>query len=518
MNSRLSFGVTLWLAVAAAGLLTLILIISPTLAGIVPIIREWPRVFSTLAAAGILILSALFIRRRYTRARSGRILLDGRKEEDAVRRQRASKAIEKLAGDLNLTDAEQALCTPEIEALKGLRARLAVSKLSIALVGIVGTGKSSIFNRLLGAAHSDTTAVHGTTTTELGIEWTQASADGAELTLIDTPGIAEVDGEERERRARLIAERADVIVFVVSGDLTQPEFDWIALLGRIEHKPIIVAFNKVDLYTDAQRNTLGEVLRKRLSSIVPTESIVETKADPQPRKVVRIDRHGNEEEVVFKAEADVSRLQRRLLEVAGQDGAALLIASVLLSANRVADSVRGKVTEMRDSTASKIILTYTNLSAAHAALNPVPIADLLVDVAINGKMVYDIARAYSVAASASTLSASTVEVTKAAAAVGVTAQAAKYASSLIKAVPVVGWLVGGITQGLVAGYTTNIVGRTFQRYFRSGSEWAQGGVEEAVRLAINETNTVSVLEMVRDGLLSRFQASLDRRNRSASIT
>ena len=46
----------------------------------------------------------------------------------------------------------------------------------------------------------------------------------SQVELIDTPGIDEVDGETRELLARRVAKQADLILFVVAGDITKVEY------------------------------------------------------------------------------------------------------------------------------------------------------------------------------------------------------------------------------------------------------------------------------------------------------
>jgi magnesium-protoporphyrin O-methyltransferase len=45
----------------------------------------------------------------------------------------------------------------------------------------------------------------------------------ARIELIDTPGIDEVDGEGRAELAKRIAQQADLILFIVAGDMTNPD-------------------------------------------------------------------------------------------------------------------------------------------------------------------------------------------------------------------------------------------------------------------------------------------------------
>ena len=82
-------------------------------------------------------------------------------------------------------------------------------------------------------SNSRTTAIVRATTPQLG---------GAKLQLIDTPGIDEVDGEQRAELARQVARQAELILFVISGDMTRLEFEALAEL-REASKPILLVLH-----------------------------------------------------------------------------------------------------------------------------------------------------------------------------------------------------------------------------------------------------------------------------------
>jgi predicted GTPase len=73
-----------------------------------------------------------------------------------------------------------------------------------------------------------------------------------QIELIDTPGLDEIAGEARANMAKEVAGQADLILFIVAGDITRTEYD--ALCGlKQSHKPLILVFNKIDLLSDEPR-------------------------------------------------------------------------------------------------------------------------------------------------------------------------------------------------------------------------------------------------------------------------
>jgi hypothetical protein len=97
---------------------------------------------------------------------------------------------------------------------------------------------------------------------------------GTLIQLIDTPGIDEVEGEVREELARQIAKDADLILFVIAGDITQVEYDALSLLRQFG-KPMILVFNKIDQYPQADRLAIYHKIRdERVKELLSEEEIV----------------------------------------------------------------------------------------------------------------------------------------------------------------------------------------------------------------------------------------------------
>ena len=80
------------------------------------------------------------------------------------------------------------------------------------------------------------------------------------MELIDTPGLDEVDGETRATLAEQVAKQADLILFVITGDMTKLEHQALSQL-REAGKPIILVFNKVDQYPETDRMAIYHKIR-----------------------------------------------------------------------------------------------------------------------------------------------------------------------------------------------------------------------------------------------------------------
>src|SRR5690606_21337144 len=85
--------------------------------------------------------------------------------------------------------------------------RLEQGELQIAVFGRVSVGKSAVLNALAGRTVFEVGVLHGTTQRAGHLRWQVAAEHGVQL--VDTPGINELSGEERERLAEEVAGHAD---------------------------------------------------------------------------------------------------------------------------------------------------------------------------------------------------------------------------------------------------------------------------------------------------------------------
>ncbi|MDO4582205.1 MAG: ribosome biogenesis GTPase Der [Bacillota bacterium] len=131
-----------------------------------------------------------------------------------------------------------------------------MAKPIVAIVGRENVGKSTLFNRIIGARHAIVEDTPGITRDRLyrDAEWLDR-----QFTVIDTGGIRfnALDGEIAPRvrqQAELAIEEAAVIILVVdAGDGVTPDDEDMAGLLRACGKPVVLAVNKVDNFADQQQ-------------------------------------------------------------------------------------------------------------------------------------------------------------------------------------------------------------------------------------------------------------------------
>ncbi len=135
----------------------------------------------------------------------------------------------------------QSAVRPELQRMKGALEKLQQHQFKIAAFGLVSRGKSTVINALLGQKRLNTGPLHGVTQWPETIRW--VNKNNLQIDLIDTPGLDEIVGEARSEMAQSVVQQADLVLFVVAGDITQTEFTALQALSAAR-KPMLLVFNK----------------------------------------------------------------------------------------------------------------------------------------------------------------------------------------------------------------------------------------------------------------------------------
>ena len=279
----------------------------------------------------------------------------------------------------------------DYDQVRSMLEKIEHGHIHIAVFGRVSVGKSALVNALLGEARFSTSPLHGETLdAQLG-QWAEFR-DG-NVFLIDTPGINEVFGEARETLAHEVAERADLVIFVLDGDLTAPELIALRILGKAQ-RPVIVVLNKSDQYRPEERTRLLEAISARVGSIVATENIVITAAKPREQLVIRVDEHGDEVEELRQPQPDIEALKTRLWTVLEAEGKTLSALNASLFAGRLSEQVAKRVLKAKRMLGERVIRTWCIAKGVAVALNPIPVADLVAAAVVDASMVVHLSRLY----------------------------------------------------------------------------------------------------------------------------
>lgn len=369
----------------------------------------------------------------------------------------------------------------EIErAVAELEAKRESQKLEVVAFGTISSGKSSLLNALAGREVFQSSVVGGTTVNEQCVPW----PDSDSVSLIDTPGLAEVRGEERANEAAAAAKDADLVLFVVDGPIKAYEHDLLVRLGAME-KRIILCLNKEDWYGKNELEQLLDQIREQAVDAVKPDDVVSVRSRSTVRPVIRVAADGTEERGEAEVPPDISPLADRLLKILRKDGADLLLANLLMQSRGLVDEAKERVLAAIDAEADRVIDRYMWAAGGVAAANPIPLLDLAGGSAVTVKMVLDLAGIYKQKIDVDTVVEMLAQLGKnligMLGASAVTPALGSAIASLMKTVPGIGWIAGGLLQGAVQALLTRWIGRIFKAYYRNEMQPLDGGLVEMAR-------------------------------------
>lgn len=388
----------------------------------------------------------------------------------------------------------------EVEAQLG---KIETGRIDLAVFGRVSVGKSALLNALLGREAFSVGVLHGTTTARSMQPWSEVS-DGS-VHLVDTPGIEELDGEQRERLAHDIAGRCDLLLFVVDGDMTASETEAMRRIAATR-RPLLLVLNKADRYTDAQRSELLARLCQHSAGIVQPENVLAASARPAPQTVLRVGADGGETEVERQREIDIEALRARLLAVLEAEGKTLAALNAALFAGQLSDAVGERIAALRRDLAARVTRSYCLAKGVAVGLNPIPVADLLAAAGIDVALVMHLSRIYNLPLTRSEAGQLLATITAQLVALMGAIWGAHLVASALKAgsVGLSTALTAG-AQGALAWYATVLVARAAERYLASGKSWGEDGPKRVVREIVAGLDRDSILREAREEILSRLR-------------
>ena len=290
--------------------------------------------------------------------------------------------------ELQLSGREQSVLAPELVGLDRQLEALADRRLRVAVFGRVGVGKSSLLNALLGTPHFATNVAHGCTRHQQRVAWPVAVPGLGAVELVDTPGIDEIAARARQRLAVRVALGADLLLFVLDGDLSSPELEALEQLLQAG-KPILLVLNRIDCWPEGERQALVASIRSRLPPKARQLELVAVASAPRLASL-RADGRVRSQ----PSAPQVEPLRRQLLDLLREHGPLLLGLNGLRAADRFSQALhRWRLTQRRDA-AQGLIGRFAALKATGVAVNPLVLLDLAGGIALDTALVMQLCQLY----------------------------------------------------------------------------------------------------------------------------
>ena len=354
-------------------------------------------------------------------------------------------------------DVESAL-----RELEELARRRELAIIHLALFGEISSGKSSLINALLPGASVETDVIGGTTTSIQHYHWQRPSGD--EVVLVDVPGLNQME-REYDRMVIDEAQRAHVVIFVCDGDLTRDEYQALQPLLELK-KPLIVAFNKLDRYSDDDRQLIRKQLAGRFAS--DTQVTIAGIATRPTRRVTRVGPDGTEREEEQVLPPQIDEL-RAAVQSALDSNMALLermrdTAVFELTARKLEQSKA----DHRKKASADLVKTYTRRAVAGGLAAISPGTDILIQGYLGTRLVKSLCEVHEVPVRE-------IELQKL---LTLTQEQIRTALPLLlavagnaaKAFPGVGTLAGGLMHAVAYGLIFDALGRAVTRTLETRGE------------------------------------------------
>jgi GTPase len=450
--------------------------------------------------------------------------------QDDLNYRRAQDALKDLVSRLELSPREQAGLEGPLQSLTGLIDKLEHTVVHIAVFGLVGRGKSSLLNALLGQEIFATGPVHGVTQMVESVSWSASresiesdapdvlrvslkSVGNSSIELIDTPGLDEVGGAAREALARRIAEQVDLILFVIAGDISRVEYEALTTL-RQASKPMLLVFNKVDQYPDVDRQAIYETLRdNRLKNLISPSEIVMAAASPL---VVRTT-HLGDGQVTYetvRGQPQVNDLKLKILDILHREGKALVALNTLMYAEAVSEEILQRKRQICDHIADDTIWNAVMIKALVLALNPITLADLFSGAIIDVTLILALSRLYGLPMTQTGAIKLLRQIAFGLGGISISELVVTLGLSSLKGVLGVSSIATGglalapyipiaLTQASIAGIFTYSTGQIAKTYLINGANWGPDGPKAVVQSILDSLDETSILNRIKDELKAK---------------
>ena len=391
----------------------------------------------------------------------------------------------------------------EYQQVQSLIDKLEKQLVHIVVFGKVSCGKSSLLNAIIGHKAFSTSPLHGETKSKQSQSWNQYNDQN--MVVIDTPGTDEVQGQQRQNMAQEAASIADIILFVVDGDLTNSQLEQLKIINQ-PNTHIILVLNKADLYTEDEVKDLTESLKLKTKNIVHPNHIVCTCADPLPQVLIVEDAQGKQTRKKLEVEKDVKHLKQAIWNILERDGKTLTALNASLFAGEISQKIAKKITKLRSQTAEKVVTTYCIAKGVGVAFNPVPVADLLIAAGLDVAMIRKLSQVYGLPIVGKEATKLTMTIMAQLVALMGAVWGVNLISSALKTVSVgLSTTVTAGAQGALAYYATYLVGKIAEQYFIRGKSWGEKGPKKVAKDIVNSLDRNSILAEAREQILQKIK-------------
>jgi len=394
---------------------------------------------------------------------------------------------------------------PELDMLKSVLDKLDNTVIRIAVFGLVSRGKSAVLNALVGEKILQTGPIHGVTQWPRSVRWTDGGGGRVQVELIDTPGLDEIAGQVRSDMAQQVAQQSDLILFVVAGDITRTEYDALLELQQAQ-KPLILVFNKIDLYPEQDLEAIYLKLQQfggTGGNLLRSNEIVRVAAAPMSRQV-RVELPDGTVSYEWETPpSQVDELRQKIVDLLNREGRSLLALNALVQAREAETSIARQTVEYRSEQGEELIWKFARYKAIAVAVNPIALLDIMGGAVTDLALIRELGKLYNLPMTNYTASKlwKTIVFSSGGLLLGELGSSllfglSKTTAAVTGASGITAFGGAAIAQACLAGYGAYKVGTAAQVYLEQGCTWGPLGANTVIQSILDRVDSIKLSQSV----------------------
>jgi uncharacterized protein len=283
-------------------------------------------------------------------------------------------------------------------------------------------------------------------------------------------------------------------------------------------KPLILVFNKTDLYPDQDRQTIYRKLQtlfsrsERTRPVLSPDDIVLVSAEPAPIEVRVEWADGRVTHEWEEPEAQVDELKEKLLLILNREGKSLLALNALRQARITEAAIAHNTLKLHRNEAEDLIWKFAQWKAIAIAANPIAVLDIMGGAVTDLAMIRSLAKLYGLPMTryeAGKLlksilwSSGSLVVGEVGSSVllGVGKSVAAIATAFESGSGFAAYSSAAIAQASLAGYGSFRVGKAAQIYLEKGCTWGEQGANTMIQEILQQVDRDTVIHRLRRELI-----------------
>jgi hypothetical protein len=292
--------------------------------------------------------------------------------------------------------------------------------------------------------------------------------------------------------------------------MTKVEYEALSQLRDVG-KPMLLVFNKIDQYPDADRQAIYCKIRdERVKQLLSPAEIVMVAASPLVAQAVR--RADGSMGVQRRLGVpQIQDLKLKILEILHREGKSLVALNTMLYADNVNEQLVHRKMTIREESANQIIWKAVMTKAFAIALNPVTVVDIFMGTVIDVVMILTLSRLYGISMTQQGAVSLLQKIAISMGGLSVSELVANLGLSSLKGLlglsaPATGgvslapYLSVALTQAGVAGVSSYAIGQVTKIYLANGASWGPDGPKAVVSRILSSLDETSILNRIKGEL------------------